>query len=70
MLIFGEERDPETLLLLWAEDPQVIWYHKPLDVLQVMITNPTFDGEFDYVLYYEYINGVHCFCDFISGDWA
>lgn len=51
-------------------DPQVIWYRDPLDVLRSMIANPDFAEEFDYTPYHEYINGVHQFHDFMSGDWA
>lgn len=54
----------------WMNDPQVIWYRDPLDVLRSMIANPDFAEEFDYTPYHEYINGVHQFHDFMSGDWA
>lgn len=54
----------------WMEDPQVVWYRDPLKVLRSIIANPSFDGEFDYVPYHEYIDGVHHFQNFMSGDWA
>lgn len=54
----------------WLESPQVVWYRNPLLVVQRLIANPGFKGEFDYVPYHEYIGGVHHFRDFMSGDWA
>lgn len=54
----------------WMEDPQVIWYRDPLKVLRSIISNPSFDGEFDYVPYHKYVNGIHHFQNFMSGDWA
>lgn len=54
----------------WMEDPQIVWYRDPLKVLRSMIGNPAFNGEFDYVPYHKYIDGVHHFQDFMSGDWA
>lgn len=69
MLLSANERDSEAQLL-WMEDPQVVWYREPLAILWLMIANPAFNGEFDYVPYHEYINGNHHFRDFMSGDWA
>lgn len=54
----------------WMTDDQVVWYREPLLVLKRMIANPDFDKEFDYVPYHEYVNGVHQFRDFMSGNWA
>lgn len=54
----------------WMDDSQIIWYRDPLEVLRSIIGNPAFDGEFDYVPYQEYIDGIHHFQNFMSGDWA
>ncbi|KAG2127159.1 uncharacterized protein EDB93DRAFT_1257267 [Suillus bovinus] len=37
-----------------------------------MLSNPDFEGEFDYAPLQEYdtSNGAHCFKDFMSGDWC
>lgn len=62
--------DSEKPRPTWMDEPQVIWYRDPLLILRSMIANPDFAREFDYTPYHEYINGVHQFHDFMSGDWA
>ncbi len=69
-LICGKEVDESETRPFWMEDPQIVWYRDLLDVLRVMLANPAFDDEFDYVPYHRYLNGVHRFRDFMSGDWA
>lgn len=69
-LLYGDESDDPEAQPAWMEDPQVVWYRDPLSVLRSIIANPAFDGSFDYVPYHEYRHGVHCFQNFMSGDWA
>ena len=55
----------------WTTAGYNIWFHDPHRLIQEMIANPDFAGEFNFVPYQEYsADGQHCFEIFRSGDWA
>jgi hypothetical protein len=55
----------------WMDAEYDVWFRDPRTIVHNLISNPDFDGEFDYAPYQEYDKaGNHCFCDFMSGDWA
>ncbi|KAF7969588.1 hypothetical protein HWV62_26903 [Athelia sp. TMB] len=48
-----------------------VWYRDPRELIKNLLSNPDFDGEFDYSPFHEYDgDGNHHFQDFMSGDWA
>lgn len=55
----------------WMKAEYEFWYRDPLAVIENMLKNPDFCGEFDFVPYKEYNqHGVRRYCDFLSGDWS
>ncbi|KAJ3563932.1 hypothetical protein NP233_g8618 [Leucocoprinus birnbaumii] len=56
--------------LSWMAQKFEVWHHDVLKVIEGILSNPDFDGEFDYSPYQEYINGEHCFQNVMSGNWA
>ena len=55
----------------WMTADYDIWFRDPHLLIQEMIANPEFKGQFDFTPYQEYsTDGQHRFQDFMSGDWA
>lgn len=55
----------------WMTADYDVWFRDPRILVQNMISNPEFDGEFDYAPYHEYsADNQHRFEDFMSGNWA
>ena len=55
----------------WTTADYDIWFRDARLLVQEMISNPDFAGEFDFAPYQEYsTDGQHRFEDFMSGDWA
>jgi hypothetical protein len=55
----------------WMDTKYDVWFRDPCIIIHNMISNPDFNGEFDYAPYQEYDKSKnHRFCDFMSGDWA
>lgn len=55
----------------WMQQDFEVWFRDPRELIKNMLSNPAFDGEFDYAPYHEYdADGNHRFQDFMSGDWA
>ena len=55
----------------WITADYNIWFCDVCFLVQEMICNPDFTGEFDFAPYQEYsTDGQHQFEDFMSGDWA
>ena len=47
------------------------WFRNPQDLVHNIISNPDFDGKFDYGPLQEYTtDGVHRFQNVMSGDWC
>ena len=61
---------PEGPVPSWMESEHQIWYRDPRTLIHNLISNPDFKDEFDYTPFHEYVDGKHCFQDFMSGDWA
>lgn len=47
-----------------------VWHHNSLEVVKSLVSNPDFNGEFDYLLYQCYVGDSHQFRDLMSGNWA
>ena len=48
-----------------------VWFRNPRTLVHNLISNPDFDGEFNYAPFHKYdMARNHRFCDFMSGDWA
>ena len=45
--------DPQTTLQ-WKREHYEVWYREPDAVIQGMLSNPDFNGEFDYAAYIEW----------------
>jgi hypothetical protein len=55
----------------WMNAKFDVWFRDPRTLVHNLISNPDFDGEFDYAPFHEYDKaGNHRFSDFMSGDWA
>ncbi|KZP16263.1 hypothetical protein FIBSPDRAFT_749065 [Athelia psychrophila] len=55
----------------WMEDEHEVWFRNPHQLLQNLLSNTDFDGEFDYTPFQEYDeSGNHRYQDFMSGNWA
>ena len=48
-----------------------MWFRDPHTLVHNLLSNPDFDGEFDYMPYKEFEpNGDRRFQNFFSGDWV
>lgn len=55
----------------WMKAEYEVWYRDPLIVIENMLKNPDFCGEFDFVPYKEYDqHGVRRYGNFLSGEWC
>ena len=54
----------------WMVKEYTVYYRDPLTVIRNMISNPSFDGQFDYSPYREFENELQQWTDVMSGDWA
>lgn len=55
----------------WMKADYEVWFHNPHDLVNNMIANPDFNGEFDTTPFHEYdADHKHRFQNFMSGDWA
>jgi hypothetical protein len=53
----------------WMDTEFEVWFHDPKQLVENMIANPDFNGEFDCLPFQEYdTNNNHRFCNFMSGD--
>lgn len=61
---------PEHNVLSWMDEKYEVWCRDPRVVMQNMLSNPDFDGEFDYSPFREYRDAKRVYRDFMSGNWA
>jgi hypothetical protein len=62
---------PNGERLAWMDREYEVWFHNPKELVQNMLTNPDFNGEFDCSPFHEYDSkNNHHFYNFMSGDWA
>lgn len=62
---------PENEVLAWMTSEYNVWFHNLHSVIHNLLSNPDFDGEFDYAPYQEYDTSEnHHFQDFMSENWA
>ena len=54
----------------WMVKEYTVYYCNPLTVIQNILSNPSFKGQFDYSPYEESEDGVRRRSDLMSGDWA
>lgn len=55
----------------WMEADYDVWFRDPRKLIHNMISNPDFNGEFDYAPFQEHDNdGSRRYQDFMSGNWA
>ena len=55
----------------WMTTSHDIWYRDPQELVHNILANQDFDGEFDYMPFWEYdAKKSRCWRDFMSSDWA
>lgn len=54
----------------WMDGQYEVWHRSSLKVVESLIGNPDFEGEFDYSPHQDYVNGKHHFQNLMSGNWA
>lgn len=54
----------------WMVKEYTVFYRDPLTVIRNMISNPSFNGEFDYSPYMEFEDELRRRSDMMSGDWV
>ena len=54
----------------WMIKEYTVFYRNPLTVIRNMISNPSFDGQFDYSPYMEFEDEHRRWTDVMSGDWV
>ena len=55
----------------WMTEEHEVWFCNPMTLLEYLLSNPDFKDEFDYTPYQEHtVDGLHQFCDFMSGNWS
>ncbi|KAG2016559.1 hypothetical protein CC2G_009715 [Coprinopsis cinerea AmutBmut pab1-1] len=67
----GNDIDPQGTSASWKYQEYEVWFRDPLAVIRNMLSNPDFDGEFDYAPFRQFNrHGEREFKDFMSGDWC
>lgn len=62
---------PDGDIPSWMEMEYDVWFRDPRTLIHNLLSNPDFNGEFDYAPVQEYDSkGRHRFQNFMSGDWA
>jgi hypothetical protein len=62
---------PEGDTPSWMGAEYDVWFRDPQTLIHNMLSNPDFNGEFDYAPVQEYDSkGAHRFQNFMSGNWA
>ena len=54
----------------WMLKEYTVFFRDPLAVVQGIISNPNFNGQFDYAPYMEFENEKRRLSDLMSGKWA
>lgn len=55
----------------WMKAEHDIWFRNPRSLVHNLLSNPDFESGFHYAPFQEHTaDGVHCFCDFMSANWA
>jgi len=54
----------------WMKKRYDVWFRDPQQVIHNILSNPDFDGKFDYSPFQEFQDGKRQWCDFMSGDWS
>lgn len=67
---YPPSNNPEEVRPPWMDQEFEVWHRDVFDVVKSIISNPDFDGEFDYSPYQHYVDGSHQFRDFMSGNWS
>ncbi|KAI6100074.1 hypothetical protein EDD16DRAFT_1697264 [Pisolithus croceorrhizus] len=70
-LKYNGER-PADNILPWMDEAYEYWFHDPLSLVENILANSEFHGEFDYSPYWDFTTGdsKQRFENFMSGDWA
>lgn len=61
---------PDDNASAWMTSKYDVWYRDPREVVRNLLSNPDFDGKFDYSPYREFRDGKRQWTDFMSGNWA
>ena len=62
---------PQNDVLSWMDAEYEVWFCNPCTIIHNILSNPDFDGEFNYAPIQEYdMQGNHWFENFMLGDWV
>jgi Plavaka transposase len=61
---------PLGIIPKWMEQKYKVHFRDPRKIIHNMLSNPDFNGEFDYMPFKEFRDGKHQWRDFMSGNWA
>src|SRR5882757_8813716 len=61
---------PEINIPGWMTEKYEVWHRDPRQVVHQLLSNPEFDGHFDYAPYRQFENDKRRWSDFMSGNWA
>jgi Plavaka transposase len=62
---------PEDDIPSWMKVDYDVWFRNAHTLVHNMLSNPNFKSDFDVAPLQEHTaNGTHCFCNFMSGNWA
>jgi len=61
---------PEHDVPSWMTSEHEVWFRDPRILIKNMVSNPDFDGEFDFGPFQEHDKGNHCFQNFMSRNWS
>jgi hypothetical protein len=61
---------PESNIPGWMTEKYEVWHRDPRQVAHQLLSNPEFDGHFDYAPYQQFDNGKRRWSDFMSGNWV
>src|SRR5882762_6991197 len=61
---------PEHDVPSWMTFEHEVFFQDPHILIKNMVSNPDFDGEFDFGPFQEHDKGNHCFQNFMSRNWS
>lgn len=61
---------PEGIIPGWMTEEYQVWHRDPRQVVHQLLSNPEFNGHFDYTPYRQFQDNKRRWSDFMSGNWA
>jgi hypothetical protein len=61
---------PENNVAGWMTEQYEVWHRDPRQVVHQLLSNPEFNGHFDYTPHRQFEDNQRRWSDFMSGNWA